>query len=120
TGRNFAAGMSGGVAYVLDWDGRFHERCNREMVELESVSHPADMDELEAMIFAHMQATKSDLAWKILAMWDNVVRHFVKVMPRDYKLMLQAFNQVRRDSDLTGDALAMEAFKVSQQQLVKA
>ncbi|MCC6602614.1 MAG: glutamate synthase large subunit [Anaerolineae bacterium] len=119
TGRNFAAGMSGGVAYVLDWDGRFHERCNREMVDLEPLSHPADMDELETMIFAHMQATKSDLAWKILAMWDNVVRHFVKVMPRDYKLMLQAFNQVRRDSDLTGDALAMEAFKVSQQQLVK-
>ncbi|MBK8903428.1 MAG: glutamate synthase large subunit [Anaerolineaceae bacterium] len=119
TGRNFAAGMSGGVAYVLDWDGRFHERCNREMVELEPLSSPADMDELETMIFAHMQATKSDLAWKILAMWDNVVRHFVKVMPRDYKLMLQAFNQVRRDSDLTGDALAMAAFKVSQQQLVK-
>jgi glutamate synthase (ferredoxin) len=120
TGRNFAAGMSGGVAYVLDWDGRFHERCNREMVDLEPLSSPADMDELETMIFAHMEATHSDLAWKILCMWDNVVRHFVKVMPRDYKLMLQAFNQVRHDSDLTGDALAMEAFKVSQQQLVKA
>ncbi|MFZ1400900.1 MAG: glutamate synthase large subunit, partial [Candidatus Promineifilaceae bacterium] len=119
TGRNFAAGMSGGVAYVLDWDGRFHERCNREMVDLEPVSSAADIDELEAMIFAHAQATHSDLAWKILCMWDNVVRHFVKVMPRDYKLMLQAFNQVRHDSDLTGDALAMEAFKVSQQQLVK-
>ncbi|MCA9946835.1 MAG: hypothetical protein KC449_25315, partial [Anaerolineales bacterium] len=119
TGRNFAAGMSGGVAYVLDWDGRFHERCNREMVELEPVHNPIDMDELEAMIFAHAQATRSDLAWKVLCMWDNVVRHFVKVMPRDYKLMLQAFNQVRRDSDLTGDALAMEAFKVSQKQLVK-
>ena len=120
TGRNFAAGMSGGVAYVLDWDGRFHERCNREMVDLEAVSSPADIDELEAMIFAHAQATKSDLAWKILCMWDNVVRHFVKVMPRDYKLMLQAFNQVRHNSDLTGDALAMEAFQVRQRQLVKA
>ncbi len=120
TGRNFAAGMSGGVAYVLNWDGRFHERCNREMVDLEPLSSAADMDELETMIFAHMQATHSDLAWKILCMWDNVVRHFVKVMPRDYKLMLQAFNQVRRDTDLTGDALAMEAFKLSQQQLVKA
>ena len=120
TGRNFAAGMSGGVAYVLDWDGRFHERCNREMVDLEQVSHPDDMDKLETMIFAHMQATHSDLAWKILCMWDNVVRHFVKVMPRDYKLMLQAFNQVRHSSDLTGDALAMEAFQVRQRQLVKA
>ena len=120
TGRNFAAGMSGGVAYVLDWDGRFHERCNREMVDLEAVSSAADIDALETMIFDHMEATHSDLAWKILCMWDNVVRHFVKVMPRDYKLMLQAFNQVRRDSDLTGDALAMAAFKMSQQQLVKA
>ena len=120
TGRNFAAGMSGGVAYVLDWDGRFHERCNRDMVDLERVRTAADMDELEAMIFAHMEATHSDLAWKILAMWDNVVRHFVKVMPRDYKLMLQAFNQVAQNGDLVGDALAMEAFKVSQQQLVKA
>ena len=60
---------------------------------------------LEAMIFAHMQATHSDLAWKILCMWDNVVRHFVKVMPRDYKLMLQAFNQVAARQHRSGRAM---------------
>ena len=120
TGRNFAAGMSGGVAYVLDWDGRFHERCNQEMVDLEPVSSDADIEELETLIYAHMEATRSDLAWKILCMWDNVVRHFVKVMPRDYKLMLQAFNQVAQNGNLAGDELAMEAFQVRQRQLVKA
>ncbi|WP_420641280.1 glutamate synthase large subunit [Candidatus Leptofilum sp.] len=120
TGRNFAAGMSGGVAYVLDWDGRFHERCNQEMVDLEPVHSTADIEELEKLIYAHMEATRSDLAWKILCMWDNVVRHFVKVMPRDYKLMLQAFNQVAQNGTLVGDELAMAAFQARQRQLVKA
>ena len=90
------------------------------MVDLEQVSSAADMDELEAMIFAHMEATHSDLAWKILSMWDNVVRHFVKVMPRDYKLMLQAFNQAGRQQRSGRDDLAMEAFKLSQRQLVES
>ncbi len=89
TGRNFAAGMSGGVAYVLDELDRFRIRCNLEMVELESVETDEDIEELRTMIEKHASLTKSKKASSILANWSTVLPKFIKVMPTDYKRVLQ-------------------------------
>jgi glutamate synthase (NADPH/NADH) large chain/glutamate synthase (ferredoxin) len=90
TGRNFAAGMSGGVAYVLDDDGSFSERCNMGMVGFEELSE-ADAIELRAMIEEHLRRTDSPVAARVLAEWDELRARgaFVKVMPHDYKRVLR-------------------------------
>jgi glutamate synthase domain-containing protein 2/glutamate synthase domain-containing protein 1/glutamate synthase domain-containing protein 3 len=88
TGRNFAAGMSGGIAYVYDVDRRFSGRCNLELVDLEPLTH-ADVDEVKALIAEHAQRTGSLVARNVLASWERGARErFVKVMPRDYKRAL--------------------------------
>ena len=110
TGRNFAAGMSGGVAYVLDEEGDFHRRCNHQMVGLEKLEEPAEMEEVRQMIQRHAQYTKSQRAWKVLALWEEIARKFVKVMPKDYKRMLQAMQRVQQ-AGLSGDAAVMAAFE---------
>ena len=89
TGRNFAAGMSGGVAYILDSNGDFRQRCNMGMVELESVSDSADVDELRTLIENHARYTGSTVAQKLLDNWETSLNTFVKVMPTDYKRVLQ-------------------------------
>ena len=88
TGRNFAAGMSGGTAYVLDEKGDFHRRCNTGMVELEKVEAHEDIDELKTLIEKHALFTDSAVAKRLLADWDNALGKFVKVMPTDYKRVL--------------------------------
>ena len=93
TGRNFAAGMSGGIAYVLDTDGSFPSRCNKEMVYLEKVEDESDQAELKRLIRRHADFTDSVLAWKILAKWDEVLPQFVKVHPQDYKRMTEAIQK---------------------------
>jgi glutamate synthase domain-containing protein 3 len=87
TGRNFGAGMSGGVAYVHDERGAFAGCCNTELVELETLSEH-DEAELKDLIAEHAQRTGSPVAQRMLDGWDDAVRHFVKVMPRDYKRAL--------------------------------
>ncbi len=89
TGRNFAAGMSGGVAYVLDEDGTFAERCNMGMVGFEHLSEP-DTIELRAMVEEHLRRTDSPVAARVLEEWGKLLagRAFVKVMPHDYKRVL--------------------------------
>jgi glutamate synthase (ferredoxin) len=89
TGRNFAAGMSGGIAYVLDEAGDFGKfRCNMEMVELEEVSETRDIADLRAMVENHFKYTKSTVARRILENWSEMLPKFVKVMPVDYKRAL--------------------------------
>ncbi len=88
TGRNFAAGMSGGIAYVWDAAGDFISRCNLGTVELERVETPDDMAELLNLIEQHRQYTESSVAEKILAQWPEITAQFVKVMPVDYKRVL--------------------------------
>ena len=88
TGRNFAAGMSGGVAYVWDVDGDFRLKCNMGLVELEEVEDPADIAELLDLIAEHQARTGSAVAEQILADWVVVRPQFVKVMPTDYKRVL--------------------------------
>jgi glutamate synthase (NADPH/NADH) large chain len=88
TGRNFAAGMSGGIAYVYDVKGNFASMCNKEMVDLDAVSND-DADELKTMIENHFNNTKSSVAKFILDDFENQLKNFVKVFPRDYKKVLQ-------------------------------
>jgi glutamate synthase (NADPH) large chain len=89
TGRNFAAGMSGGVAYVLDEDGGFRSRCNMGMVEVGPLSDGADMRQLHALIVRHYQYTQSSVARRILDDWDEQVKKFVKVLPTEYRMVLE-------------------------------
>ena len=89
TGRNFAAGMSGGVAYVYDPNGEFLVNCNLEMVELEKVEEQADVDELRTLISNHQKYTGSEVARVILSDWDTNLTNFVKVMPVDFKRALK-------------------------------
>jgi len=88
TGRNFAAGMSGGVAYVLDPEGAFPAKCNMEMVELEEPSDE-DLDEVRALVEEHRERTGSTVAERVLADWDALRGAWVKVMPLDYKRVLR-------------------------------
>ena len=89
TGRNFAAGMSGGVAYVLDEKGDFDYFCNMEMVELSLIEESGDNKELHGLIEAHYKYTDSPLAKKILDSWNEYVDKFIKVVPIEYKKVLE-------------------------------
>lgn len=89
TGRNFAAGMSGGIAYVYDVHGRFPSRCNAEMVDLDPVQE-SDSAVLRQLVYDHYLYTGSAVAKFLLDDFENQLRHFVKVFPRDYKKVLQA------------------------------
>ncbi|MDG1895722.1 MAG: glutamate synthase large subunit [Fuerstiella sp.] len=93
TGRNFAAGMSGGVAYVLDPDDKFLVNCNLETVALEKVEAAEDVAELKTLIENHQQHTGSETARKILSDWDTAITNFVKVMPVDYKRALKEIEE---------------------------
>jgi glutamate synthase (NADPH) large chain len=89
SGRNFAAGMSGGIAYVLDKDGNFDYFCNKGMVELSPVGDHDDLIELQLLINNHYLYTRSELAEKILVNWDEYLPKFVKVIPLEYKKVLE-------------------------------
>lgn len=88
TGRNFAAGMSGGIAYVWDPDGSFDYYCNMDMIELTLLEDDADREELRSLIAAHLKYTGSTLASMILDDWDLYARQFLKVTPVEYKKIL--------------------------------
>jgi glutamate synthase (NADPH) large chain len=89
TGRNFAAGMSGGIAYVLDVNGNFDYFCNKGMVELNPVGDKEDLLELQKMISDHHLYTRSELAEKILIDWEEYVLRFIKVIPLEYKKVIE-------------------------------
>jgi len=89
-GRNFAAGMSGGTAYVFDQQQTFRSKCNLEMVELESLVDESDLWLVYGMIEDHVRFTGSPLGRRLLDNWELMVAKFVKVMPTDYKRVLQA------------------------------
>ncbi len=113
TGRNFAAGMSGGVAYVLDLNNDFAPKCNMEMVSLETVETEAENLELKALISQHLAATESDVASELLSDWENSVKRFVKVMPVDYKRMQGYMNDVRESGKFESEYdIAVEAFDI--------
>jgi len=101
-GRNFAAGMSGGIAYVLDETGIFDQNCNPDMVELEPVVEMGDVVELRTLIQKHYEYTGSESARKILSSWKQMQAKFVKVYPRDYKKVIEARKQQRLESGRGG------------------
>jgi glutamate synthase domain-containing protein 3 len=89
TGRNFAAGMSGGIAYIWDRDGDFHTRCNLGMVDLFPMEHEADKAELKALVERHYEYTESSVAKGMLNNWNAALGQFIKVYPRDYRRVLE-------------------------------
>ncbi len=89
TGRNFAAGMSGGVAYVLDADGQFERSCNKGMVGLDPLDD-RDLESVHTLVRRHYDLTESSLAWRILSGWKEIARKFVRVLPVEYKKVLAA------------------------------
>jgi glutamate synthase domain-containing protein 2/glutamate synthase domain-containing protein 1/glutamate synthase domain-containing protein 3 len=111
TGRNFGAGMSGGMAYVLDEDGTFKNRCNFETVTLERLDQ-RDLQEVEEMLKRHAVYTRSARAWQLLALWQETAPKFVKVMPRDYRRVLEALQEAEARG-LVGDEALMAAFEAN-------
>ena len=110
TGRNFAAGMSGGIAYVLDAGDDFRERCNTAMVDLVALDDADEIAEVRQMIERHLVYTGSPRAQQVLGHWQEMVPRFVKVYPRDYRHVLEALARVRNEG-LTGDEAVMAAFE---------
>jgi glutamate synthase (ferredoxin) len=110
TGRNFAAGMSGGIAYVLDETGDFATRCNKELVALEKLSDADEIEEIWKLIQRHQTYTQSARAAKILGDWKNFVPKFVKVLPKDYARVLNSLKKVQSQG-LSGDDAIMAAFE---------
>ena len=112
TGRNFAAGMSGGAAYVYDPDKKLAGNVNGEMVDLEPLdfsTHAADLEWLHGMISAHVEVTDSAVGHRVLADWPAHQSKFVKVMPRDYKKVLIAISEAESAGKNVDDAIMAAA-----------
>ncbi len=116
TGRNFAAGMSGGIAYIFDEKGDFKTKCNSQMVDLEKLTEKDEIQEVHQMIHRHVEYTKSEHAQKILSNWESMLPKFVKVIPKDYKRVLSAIARVKA-SGLSGDEAVMAAFEENKRDL---
>ncbi|HTY92424.1 MAG TPA: glutamate synthase large subunit [Steroidobacteraceae bacterium] len=118
TGRNFAAGMSGGVAYVLDEAGDCRNHINRQMVAVTGVDDEEDRAELRELIERHWHYTGSGRARRVLDSWDTSVAKFVKVMPKDYQRVLACIKKAH-DQGLTGDEAIMAAFEENARDLAR-
>jgi len=112
TGRNFAAGMSGGIAYVYDEKNELSANCNMDMVDLMPLTDPAEIDLVRTMLEGHLEATQSTFAQRILDHWDESLSKFICVMPRDYGRMMGIFKEVK-SSGLSGEEAIMAAFEMN-------
>jgi len=119
TGRNFAAGMSGGIAYVLDRDGTFAGNCNTQMVSLQKLTDAGEISAIKAMVERHVASTGSEHAARLLADWDHTVSMLVKVMPKDFERMQTAIEAVEA-SGLSGEEALMAAFEANNRDLSRA
>jgi glutamate synthase (ferredoxin) len=118
TGRNFAAGMSGGIAYVLDEQGTFRANVNAQMVNLEALTDPAEVLDVRRMIERHLAHTSSDRARLVLDGWDAAVPKFVRVIPKDYQRMLACIARAE-EQGLVGDEAIMVAFEQNARDLAR-
>ncbi|HXM33626.1 MAG TPA: hypothetical protein VN920_00425, partial [Pyrinomonadaceae bacterium] len=109
TGRNFGAGMSGGIAYVLDEEGTFDRRCSAEMIQLTRVEDVEEIEWLKSAVFRHAEYTGSARATQILLSWEELVVKFVRVIPDDYKRVIEAQQRLTR-TGLTIEEAEMAAF----------
>ena len=98
TGRNFAAGMSGGIAYVYDNERRFRERCNLDLVDLEELDEQ-DEEQIRTLISEHVARTGSMVGRNLMASWERSRGRFVKAMPRDYRRVLEERAAAAKDEE---------------------
>ena len=108
TGRNFAAGMSGGMAFVLDDKDKFDTNCNQSDVGIEELVEDEDIELVKGLLTKHFEYTKSTVAKKILDDWSSYQSQFIKVMPRDYKRVLEAIKRAKAEGTSVDEAV-MEA-----------
>jgi glutamate synthase (ferredoxin) len=118
-GRNFAAGMSGGIAYLVDEAKVADTQCNKEMVTLTRLEDPLEIEFVKDMIFRHAEYTNSRRASAILIAWDQIVNSIVRVMPNDYRRVLEAEEQMRR-RNIDEQELAMAAFEMNSKEIARA
>ncbi|MDE2219824.1 MAG: glutamate synthase large subunit, partial [Gammaproteobacteria bacterium] len=118
TGRNFGAGMSGGVAYVLDEQGDFSSHVNTQMVGVERLEDPGEIAAVRALVEKHRELTGSTRAASLLQTWELVVPRFLKVMPKDYKRVLACIRRAH-DQGLSGDEAIMVAFEENARDLAR-
>ena len=118
TGRNFAAGMSGGLAYVFDQEGDFRNHCNTDMADVVALEEAAEIADVRQMIERHLVYTGSPRANYLLGHWEEMVPRFVKVYPRDYRRMREALARAR-DEGLSGDEAVMAAFEENAHDLAR-
>jgi glutamate synthase (ferredoxin) len=116
TGRNFGAGMSGGVAYVLDEAGDFPKRVNLQMVGIGKLEDLVEIGEVRAMVERHLAHTGSLRARQVLDAWERLVPKFVRVMPKDYQRMLTGIQRAH-EQGLSGDEAIMVAFEANARDL---
>jgi glutamate synthase (NADPH/NADH) large chain len=109
SGRNFAAGMSGGIAYVLDPAGDFKRRCNPGMVDLEPLVDAEDVLLVKDLLSRHIRYTQSPVAARLLVSWEQTQGMFVKIMPRDYKRVLQAIKKAEESGMSVDEAVMASA-----------
>jgi glutamate synthase (NADPH) large chain len=119
TGRNFAAGMSGGIAYVLDEAGDFPRHCNQEMVKLYKLDDPEEVELVRGMVRRHAELTRSERSWKVLALWDEMVPRFVKVYPNDYKRVQETLRQIK-ETGVSQEEAELVAFGINAQDVARA
>jgi glutamate synthase (ferredoxin) len=118
TGRNFGAGMSGGIAYVLDEAGELPRRINRQMVGTEGLEDAEEIVALRALIERHATLTGSSRARAVLDDWERMLPHFVRVIPRDYQRMLSCIRRAH-EQGLSGDEAIMVAFEENARDLAR-
>ncbi|MGH9881489.1 MAG: glutamate synthase-related protein, partial [Pyrinomonadaceae bacterium] len=119
TGRNFAAGMSGGIAYVLDEKGDFEKRCNQEMVQLSALRDAAEIEFVKNMVYRHAEYTGSTRATEVLLSWDAWLPRFVCILPHDYKRVLETQKQMK-ENGMTDEGAEMAAFELNSHALARA
>ena len=117
TGRNFGAGMSGGLAYVHDPAGEFADKCNMGMVGLERVTEAEEQAELAAFVQEHLSSTGSPVAAALLQRWGDSVKEFVKVYPHDFKRVVEAAKRDKRQGGGKGGKEGKEGQQEQEQQL---
>ena len=111
TGKNFAAGMSGGIAYVLDLDSRLYQKVNKAMVNIERVTDKYDVQELKGMIQEHVAYTNSEVGKKILDNFKEYLPKFKKIIPEDYEKMMSTIIQME-EKGLSREKAKIEAFNL--------
>jgi glutamate synthase (NADPH/NADH) large chain len=109
TGRNFAAGMSGGLAFVLDEEGDFKRRCNLGMVDLEALVDTEDVELVKDLLARHIRYTQSPVAARLLVDWERTQQKFVKIIPKDFKRVLAAMKKAQETGVSVDDAIMASA-----------